>query len=227
MQIEIKYSPSYSIAFATLSAGETIKAEAGAMVSHTPGITMETKAEGGIMKGLKRSFLGGESFFINTFTATQEGDQLGLAPPLPGDMAHWPLAGQTVYLQSGSYVASSAGVEVDTGWGGSKTFFSGEGLIVLKVSGTGDLVISSYGAIHAIDLAPGQQYTVDTGHMVGWSEGVTYEVHKSGGWKSTLLGGEGLVCTLTGPGRIYLQTRSPQDFISWLVPQLPKPSSSS
>jgi uncharacterized protein (TIGR00266 family) len=227
MQIEIKYSPSYSMAFATLSAGETIKAEAGAMVSHTPGVQMETKAEGGIMKGLKRSFLGGESFFMNTFTATQEGDQIGLAPPLPGDMAHWPLAGQTVYLQSGSYVASSAGVEVDTEWGGSKTFFSGEGLIVLEVSGTGDLVLSSYGAIHSIDLAAGQQYIVDTGHMVGWSEGVTYEVHKSGGWKSTLLGGEGLVCTLTGPGRIYLQTRSPQDFIGWLVPQLPKPSSSS
>jgi uncharacterized protein (TIGR00266 family) len=164
---------------------------------------------------------------MNTFTATQEGDQLGLAPPLPGDMAHWPLAGQTVYLQSGSYVASSAGVEVDTEWGGSKTFFSSEGLIVLKVSGTGDLVLSSYGAIHSMDLAAGQSYIVDTGHMVGWSEGVTYEVTKSGGgWKSTLLGGEGLICKLTGPGRIYLQTRSPQDFIGWLVPQLPKPSTS-
>jgi uncharacterized protein (TIGR00266 family) len=228
LQIEIKYSPSYSIAFATLSAGETIKAEAGAMVSQTPGLQMETKAEGGIMKGLKRSFLGGESFFMNTFTATQEGDQIGLAPPLPGDMAHWPLAGQTVYLQSGAYVASSAGIEVDTEWGGSKTFFSGEGLIVLKVSGTGDLVLSAYGAIHSIDLQAGQSYIVDTGHMVGWSDGVTYQVSKSGGgWKSTLLGGEGLVCTLTGPGRIYLQTRSPQDFIGWLVPQLPKPSSTS
>jgi uncharacterized protein (TIGR00266 family) len=227
MQVEIKYSPSYSMAFLTLAAGEIVKAEAGAMVSQTPGLQMETKAEGGIMKGLKRSFLGGESFFMNTFTATQEGDQLGLAPPLPGDMAHWPLAGQTVYLQSGSYVASSAGVEVDTEWGGSKTFFSSEGLIVLKVSGTGDLVLSSYGAIHSMDLAAGQSYIVDTGHMVGWSEGVTYEVTKSGGgWKSTLLGGEGLICKLTGPGRIYLQTRSPQDFLGWLIPQLPKPSSS-
>ncbi len=227
MQIDIQYSPSYAIAFATLSAGETVRAEGGAMVSRTAGITMETKAEGGIMKGLKRSFLGGESFFMNTFTATQEGDQIGLAPPLPGDMAHWPLAGQTIFLQSGAYVASSAGVDIDTSWGGGKTFFSGEGLIVLKVSGTGDLVLSSYGAIHSIDLQAGQQYIVDTGHMVGWSDGVNYEVNKSGGWKSTLLGGEGLICTLTGPGRIYLQTRSPQDFIGWLVPQLPKPSSSS
>lgn len=225
MQVEIKYSPSYSIAFATLGVGETIKAEGGAMVSHTAGLQMETKAEGGFMKGLKRAALGGESFFMNTFTATQAGDQIGLAPPLPGDIAHWPLAGQTVYLQSGAYLASGAGVEIDTGWGGAKTFFSGEGLIVLKVSGTGDLLIASYGAIHSIDLAAGQSYIVDTGHMVGWSEGITYQVTKAGGgWKQTLLGGEGLVCTLTGPGRIYLQTRSPADFLGWLIPQLPQPS---
>jgi uncharacterized protein (AIM24 family) len=73
-----------------------------------------------------------------------------------------------------------------------------------------------------MDLAPGQTYVVDTGHMVGWSEGVTYEVAKaSAGWKQTLLGGEGLVCRLTGPGRIYLQTRSPDSFVAWLTPQLP------
>ena len=225
MQIDIKYDPAFAMAFANLEPGEAIRAEAGAMVSHTPGLQMETSTQGGLMKGLKRA-VGGESFFMNTFTATQPGDQIGLAAPLPGDIAHWPLAGQTVYLQSGAYLASAMGIEVDSSWGGSKTFFSGEGLIVLKVWGTGDLLVSAYGAIHAIDLAPGQSYVVDTGHMVGWSEGVTYQVAKAGGgWKQTLLGGEGLVCTLTGPGRIYLQTRSPSDFLGWLIPQLPSPSS--
>ena len=225
MQIEIKFDPAFAMAFAHLEPGEAIRAEAGAMVSHTPGLTMETSTQGGLMKGLKRA-VGGESFFMNTFTATQPGDQIGLAAPLPGDIAHWPLSGQTVYLQSGAYLASAMGVEVDSSWGGSKTFFSGEGLIVLKVWGTGDLLVSSYGAIHAIDLAPGQSYVVDTGHMVGWSEGVTYQVSKAGGgWKQTLLGGEGLVCTLTGPGRIYLQTRSTTDFLNWLIPKLPTSSS--
>ncbi|MCB9372696.1 MAG: TIGR00266 family protein [Microthrixaceae bacterium] len=224
MQIDIKYDPAFAIAFVNLAQGESIRAEAGAMVSHTPGLQMETSTQGGFMKGLKRA-VGGESFFMNTFTATQPGDQIGLAAPLPGDIAHWPLSGQTVYLQSGAYLASAMGVEVDSSWGGSKTFFSGEGLIVLKVWGTGDLLVSAYGAIHAIDLAPGQSYIVDTGHMVGWSEGVTYQVSKAGGgWKQTLLGGEGLVCTLTGPGRIYLQTRSTTDFLNWLIPKLPTPS---
>ena len=94
-----------------------------------------------------------------------------------------------------------------------------------RVAGQGELVLSSYGAIHHIDLQPGQTYTVDTGHMVAWTDGVQYAVRRVGGWKSTLLSGEGLVCDLTGPGRIYLQTRSQDAFLSWLIPQLPKPSS--
>ncbi len=224
MQIEIKYDPAFAMAFAHLEPGEAIRAESGAMVSHTPGLTMETSTQGGLMKGLKRA-VGGESFFMNTFTATQPGDHIGLAAPLPGDIAHWPLAGQTVYLQSGAYLASAMGIEVDSSWGGAKTMFSSGGLIVLKVWGTGDLLVSAFGAIHSMDLVAGQSYTVDTGHMVGWSEGVSYQVAKAGGGlKQTLLGGEGLVCTLTGPGRIYLQSRSTTDFLNWLIPKLPTPS---
>ena len=225
MQVEIKYDPAFAIAFVTLDQGEGIRAESGAMVSHSAGLQMQTSTQGGFMKGLKRA-VGGESFFMNTFTATQPGDQIGLASPLPGDIAHWPLTGQTVYLQSGAYLASGLGIDVDSSWGGSKGFFGAGSLIVLKVSGTDDLLVSAYGAIHAIDLAPGQSYVVDTGHLVGWSEGVATQVNKAGGgWKQTLLGGEGLVCTLTGPGRIYLQTRSTIDFVNWLIPQLPTPSS--
>ena len=180
-----------------------------------------TDTQGGIMRGLKRSVLGGESFFMNTFTATGPGAEVSFAPALPGDIVEWALTGQTVYLQSGSYLAASEDVDVDSTWGGAKTFFSREGLFMLKVHGTGTVLVSSYGAIQPIDLTPGQSYTVDTGHMVGWSEQVTYEVRKIGGWKSTMLSGEGLVCRLTGPGRIYLQTRSPESFLAWIVPRLP------
>ena len=126
-----------------------------------------------------------------------------------------------MYLQSGSYLAAPESVDVDSKWGGAKTFFSREGLFMLKCSGVGELVVSSYGAIQGIDLAAGQSYVVDTGHMVGWEEGVSYEVHKAGNWKATVLGGEGLVVRLTGPGRVYIQTRSPDGFLSWLIPKLP------
>jgi uncharacterized protein (TIGR00266 family) len=129
-------------------------------------------------------------------------------------------------VQSGSFLACSAGIQVDTQWGGGKTFFSSEGLFMLRIAGQGDLVLSSYGTIHAIDLQPGQTYTVDTGHMVAWTEGISYDVRKVGSWKSTFFSGEGLVCDLTGPGRIYLQTRSQDAFLDWLIPRLPSQNNS-
>jgi uncharacterized protein (TIGR00266 family) len=221
MRTDIQFSPAYAMATIHLDPGEQVQAEAGAMMAMTPGIGIETSTRGGVFKGLKRSVLGGESFFLNTFTASQAGDHVIVAPALPGDVVVWPLTGGTVYLQSGSYLAAPGSIDVDSKWGGSKTFFSKEGLFMLRCSGVGDLVVSSYGAIHALDLAPGQNYVVDTGHMVGWDQAVSYDVQKAGNWKSTMLGGEGLVVKLTGPGRIYIQTRSPSNFVDWLVPKLP------
>ena len=224
MRTEVLYSPAYATARLTLAAGETVRAESGAMLAMSAGVTMETSTQGGVLKGLKRAVLGGESFFMNTFTAQADGAELYVAPSLPGDVVAWPLNG-TLFVQSGSYLASSAGITVDTQWGGGKTFFSSEGLFMLRIAGQGELVLSSYGAIHAIDLQPGQTYTVDTGHMVAWTEGVQYAVRKVGGWKSTLFSGEGLVCDLTGPGRIYVQTRSTDALLGWLIPRLPTPQS--
>jgi uncharacterized protein (TIGR00266 family) len=220
MQTEILYGPAYAAAKVTLNAGESVRAEAGAMLAMTPTLQVETSTQGGVLKGLRRSLLGGESFFMNTFTAQANGDELWLAPTMAGDVVSWPIQ-STLFVASGSFLASSAGVDVDSSWGGAKTFFSSEGLFMLKVSGQGEVIISSYGAIHAIDLQAGQTYTVDTGHLVAWTETITYNVRKVGGWKSTFFSGEGLVCDLSGPGRIYLQTRSQEDFLGWLIPKLP------
>ena len=221
MRTEIDFSPAYAMATIHMDVGESVNAEAGAMMAMSPGVDIVTSTQGGVLKGLKRSVLGGESFFMNKFSASTQGAHVIVAPALPGDIITWPLTGNTVYLQSGSFLAAPTTVDIDSKWGGAKTFFSKEGLFMLKCSGVGDLVVSSYGAIQAVELGAGQTYTVDTGHMVGWQEGVQYEVVKVGNWKSTMLGGEGLVVKLTGPGRVYIQTRSPEDFISWLTPKLP------
>lgn len=221
MQTTVKFSPSFAVAQVALGPSEVVKAEAGAMVA-MQNVAIETSTQGGIMKGLKRSVLGGESFFMNTFTAGPQGGEVSFAPDLPGDIVLWELQGQTVFLQSGSYLSSALGVDVDSGWGGAKTFFSSEGLFILKCSGTGQLIISAYGAMDSRQLAAGETFTVDSGHVVGWSEGITYNVRKVGNWKSTFLSGEGLVADLTGPGTVYMQTRSPDAFLGWLVPKLPK-----
>ena len=221
MEHEILYRPSYSLLRVSLRQGESIAAEAGAMVSMSAGIEMETTARGGVFGALKRSMLGGESFFVNTFHANQPGE-VTFAPTLPGDLCAFELTGGTLFAQSGAYVASSPQIDVDTKWGGARTFFSKEGLFLLKLTGTGTVFLSSYGAIHAVDLEPGQQYIVDTGHMVAFEESVDYRVERVGGLKSTFFSGEGLVCRLTGPGRILIQTRSPDAFLAWLIPQIPK-----
>jgi uncharacterized protein (TIGR00266 family) len=221
MDVDIRYSPSFALGVITLPPGGEVKAEAGAMTSMTGGVEIETKAQGGMLAGLKRSVLGGESFFINTFRAPS-GGELTVAPTLPGDIVHMPVGNSTALMvQSGSWLASDPDVKVDTKWGGGRTFFSGEGLFLLRCTGSGDMIVSSYGAIERRTLGQGEVLKIDTGHIVAFEETLGYTVNKVGGWKSTLLSGEGLVATLTGPGTLWLQTRSPADFIGWLIPQLP------
>ncbi len=221
MRVGIEHGPAFAIANIGLDADEAVRAEAGAMIAMSSNVGMQTKVEGGLLGGIKRAALGGESFFLNTYTAQAGPGEITVGPALPGDVVHLQLAGHTVFVQSGSYLACGLGIDVDTKWGGAKTFFSREGLFMLKCSGTGDLVLSTYGAVKTLDLAQGQTYVMDTGHMVAFSEGTGYDVQKVGGWKSTLLSGEGLVVRLTGPGRVWMQTRSPEGFVAWLLPQLP------
>ena len=221
MEHEVLYRPSYSLLKIKLRQGESVSAESGAMVSMSSCIEIKTAAKGGLFGALKRSVLGGESFFVNTFMANDSGE-VTFAPTLPGDIHDHELKGRSFYAQSGAYIASSPEIQVDTKWGGAKTFFSREGLFLLKMTGTGNVFLSSYGAIHEIDLEAGQKYVVDTGHMVAFEEGVGYNVKRVGGLKSTLFSGEGLVCELTGPGKIYIQTRSADAFLAWLIPQIPK-----
>ena len=221
MQTEIMYRPSYSMAVVRLDPQEPIRVEAGAMVSMSEGIQLETKAAGGILSSLKRSLLGGESFFMNEYQAPAQGGVITLAPALPGDMVLMEQDGEgQLMVQSGSFVASSMGIAVDTSWGGAKTFFASEGLFLLRCSGAGQLLLSSYGAIHEIMLAAGERHTVDTGHLVAFDETLGFTVRAVGGLKSTLFSGEGLVVDLTGPGRVLMQTRSTDAFLTWLVPQV-------
>jgi uncharacterized protein (TIGR00266 family) len=224
MDIEIIYRPSYSLGVVKLGGNEKVLVEGGSMVAMSHGLTLETGATGGLLKSLGRSLFGGESFFQNTYLAPAGGGTIYVAPPLPGDLSTLVLNNEGLMVQSGSYVASEMGVNIETKWGGAKTFFSSEGLILLRASGSGKLLLSSYGAIHEVELPVGEKLTVDTGHLVAFNEQIGFNVRAIGGIKSTLFSGEGLVVDLTGPGRVLLQTRSQDSFLSWLIPQLPHDS---
>jgi len=221
MQIEILHRPSYSLAVAKLAANERIRAETGAMVSHSAGVEIETRMEGGLLKSLGRAVLGGESLFQNFWKAGPQGGEVTLAPDLPGDIALIEMKGETVLVQAGCFMASEDGVDINARISG-KAFMSGEGLSILEAKGSGKLLVSSYGAIYEKTLEQGEKYIVDSSHLVAFDGTIGVQPRTVGGIKSTLLSGEGLVIEMTGPGRLFIQTRSPQALINWIIPQIPK-----
>jgi len=219
LRYEINHRPSFSLVEIELESGEAIQAESGAMVHMSPNIKIETKAKGGIFGALKRSILAGESFFINTFRAEGGDGTIGLAPSYPGDIEVFELNG-TLYAQSGAFLASSENINIDTKWGGAKTFFAREGLFLLKMTGRGLVFLSSFGAIYKKELY-NEKFVIDTGHLVAFTEGLDFKVKRVGGLKSTLFSGEGLIAEFYGTGTLYIQTRSLDSFISWILPYLP------
>ena len=221
MQIEILHRPSYSLAVAKLAANERIRAETGAMVSHSAGVEIETRMEDGLLKSLGRAVLGGESLFQNFWKAGPQGGEVTLAPDLPGDIVLIEMKGNTVLVQAGCFMASEDGVDINARISG-KAFMSGEGLSILEAKGAGKLLVSSYGAIYEKSLEQGEKYIVDSSHLVAFDGTIGVQPRTVGDIKSTLLSGEGLVIEMTGPGRLFIQTRSPQALINWIIPQIPK-----
>lgn len=223
MRCEILYQPSYSLAVVRMEPGQEIQAEAGAMVSMSSNVELETEMKGGFFGALGRSVLGGESFFTSKYQAHGGPGEVTLAPTLPGDIGSLELQGETFYLKSGAYLAADDDLTIDSTWGGARGFFGSGGFFLLKVQGSGGLLFTAYGALHQRELAPGERFMVDTGHVVGFTDGMRFDVRKAGkGWFSTVASGEGLVCEFTGPGRLYMQTRSEESLVNWMLAKLPK-----
>jgi uncharacterized protein (TIGR00266 family) len=219
MHITTEQGPAFTLARVALDQGETVRAESGAMVSMTGTVDIETKMQGGFLASIARSVLTSESFFQNNFTAARGPGEVTLAPSLPGDIRLRELSGESLILQSGAYLGSHPAIEIETKWGGAKTFFAREGLFLLRASGRGPLLFSSYGAIVEVQVPP-SGYVVDTGHLVAFEPSLEWRVDKVGGLKSLFFSGEGLVCRFSGAGRLWLQTRSFDAFLGEVIPHV-------
>ena len=219
---EIKHPGSFALAVVQLQPEQTIAAEAGAMVSMSANIDLYSEMKGGVFGALKRA-VGGESAFVSTFTAKGGPGEVTFAPGSPGDIAGIEMQNQTFMVQSSSYLAGDTSLNVDTKFGGAKSFFGGEGLFVLEVSGSGLLLVSSFGAIHRKVLRPGEQYVIDTGHLVAWEGHMQYNLRKAAksGFFRSMLSGEGMVAEFNGPGEILIQTRNLAAFAGMLKPFFP------
>lgn len=218
MQVELRQGPAFGVARILMGPNEKVKAEAGALMATVPSVAVESRAEGGVMKSLKRSFLAGESFFVTSYTAPAQGGWVDVAAALPGDIRVVELDGSKAwFVQKGSWIASADSVAIDTKWGGFKNMFGSEGGFILRAMGQGPMVITAYGAMEEWDLAPGQTITLDTGHMVAYEETVQMNLRKvTGGLVQTFKSGEGLVFDFTGPGKLIIQTRNPNEFASFI-----------
>jgi len=218
----IEHQGAFALAVINLAPEQAIAAEAGAMVSMSSNVDLYSEMKGGVFGALKRA-VGGESAFVSTFTARGGPGEVTFAPGAPGDVAGIEMRGQSFAVQSSSYLAGDTSLTVDTKFGGAKSFFGGEGLFVLQVSGTGLLLVSSFGAIHRKVLRPGEQYVVDTGHLVAWEAQMQYHLRKASksGYFRSFLSGEGMVAEFVGPGEILIQTRNLAAFAGLLKPFFP------
>jgi uncharacterized protein (TIGR00266 family) len=215
MDILILQQPDCAIAQITLKAREEVIAEAGAMIAMSEFINVNTTLRqgkgGGILGGFKR-MLGGESLFLSVFRSPTNDGEVFLAPKLLGDILHYKMENKGLIVQATSYLACGQNVEIDLGFQGFKSFFSGESIFWLDISGYGDLLISSFGGIYEIEVDG--EYYVDTGHIVAFEKTLNFEITKPPGsnWFSAFLSGEGLVCKFKGRGRLFCQTHNPKTF---------------
>lgn len=223
MQVEVRHNPSFAVGRVTLEPNEQIRAESGAMMAMSAGIEVQSSTQGGVMKGLKRSVLGGESLFVTTFTAPAQGGWVDVAHHLTGDVVvAGVLPDQPMNVTKGCWLASSSGIELDTKWGGFKNLFGGEGGFLLHAQGTGTIVLACYGALETVNLGPGDTITIDSGHVVAYGSSVTNNLRRvTTGMMQTLKSGEGFVFDFTGPGWVMTQTRNPSALQAWIRQVMP------
>lgn len=223
MNINIELKPGSSVAKVELGPNETITSEGGAMVAMSGNLRIETTTHkknsgGSLLKSMKR-MLAGESLFFNHFTADAQGGTIYLGTSLPGDMEVFNIEGKKLYVQAGSFVASTNDVQMDTSWQGAKNFLSGESLFWIVLSGSGQAVLNAFGVIYPVDIDG--EYIVDTGHIVAYEEGLQFSISKAGeSWMSSFLGGEGFVCRFKGKGRIWCQSHSSNSWGQAMSPHL-------
>jgi uncharacterized protein (TIGR00266 family) len=226
MEYQVREQTATTLLDVTLDEGETVMAEPGSMVMHSPGLEIETESSGGgMLSSLKNSMLGGESLFQTRFSATRDGVRLVLGTATVGDIIPVELEGETLNVQSGSYVAAHPDIGMESRGSGS-SFFGGEGLFVLELTGTGPAFLEAFGGIERVELDRGDSFVVDTGHLVAWEESLGFDTRLvASGIKSSLLSGEGRVCDFTGPGTVWVQTTDVAGFADAIDPYVTSGSS--
>ncbi len=221
---DILQQPDFAMLRIKLRQGQRMFAEPSAMASMDATIGLKAGLKGGLLGSVGRMFAG-ESLIMNTFTAERGAGEVMFAPGPAGDVVHYRLTGGRLMLQRGAYLANGDGVEVSAKWEGARGFFSGQGLVLLAATGIGDVFFNAYGAVLPIDVT--DDFLVDTGYIVAFEDTLKYQVSVlpglglGGKIKSFFFGGEGLVVRFSGQGKVWVQTRTVNPFLSFIHPYRP------
>lgn len=219
MKYEILYQDAFPVVKCELQRGESLKAESDAMVAMSAELDVNGSMGGNVLGGIARRLLAGESFFFQTVTASRGSGYVLLGHPAPGGIIDVELDGSyNLRVQKEGFLAATEGIQVDTAMQNlTQGLFSREGFFVVNIHGRGTAFLSSYGAIHAINLNPSEEMIIDNGHLVAWPDYMNYKIEKaSNGWISSMMSGECLVCRFRGPGTVLIQTRNPSSFGQWI-----------
>lgn len=224
MQYEIK-GGNLPVAVCTLNQGEALFTESGGMSWMTNNFDMSTNMEGGLFGGIARK-LSGESLFMTTYSCTNGQGMIAFAASFPGDIRAISLQpGQSIICQKRSFLAAERSVNLELffrkrlGAG----LFGGEGFILQKVTGPGTVFFELDGSVIEYMLEPGQMLKVDTGNVAMFEPSVQFNIEMVKGFKNVLFGGEGLfLTTLTGPGRVWLQTMPFMNLANQIIAMVPK-----
>ena len=215
MKCQIKYKPAFAAIFITLNPGESIVAEAGAMASMDSKIAMKTQFSGGFFPALIRKIFGGETIFVNVFSnETGKPLNLVLTQSSIGDIEEIELKNKEICFQPGAYIAHTPGINLGVSFAGLKSWFLGEGLFRLKISGKGKVYFGAYGGITKKKVSG--SFVVDNSHLVAYDPAIKMNLRLSGGLFSSITSGEGFVNRLSGNGDIYLQSRSIDGLVGFL-----------
>lgn len=209
----------------TLNKGETVYSQSGGMTYQSEGITMNTNTRGGLLKGLGRA-LSGESIFMANYTANKDNAMIAFATTVPGTILTFDLRNnpQGIILQKGAFLCAEDSVTTQVQFTKrlGAGLFGGEGFILQKASGNGNLFLEIDGDPIIKDLAAGEVLKVDTGNVVAMDASVGYEIETVKGLGNILLGGEGLFLTkLVGPGKVILQSQNFYDFANKIISLVP------
>ena len=214
MQYDISNRFTYSALNIQLEAGERFVGDSGAMAWMSSNILTETSTRGGVLQGLKRKMLAGESLFQNTYTAENGPGDITFVPGASGDIDFYELEDGELMLERGAYLASEESVECQSKWEGMKGLFN-EGLFALKVVGSGLVFFHSYGRLEEIEVDG--HYTVDNGYAVAWEPTLEYRVTRGAKIRSFLFSDQ-LILSFSGRGRVWVQSRSPHALAAWVHP---------